>query len=163
MKLFIRNILFIIILFVTPLIAAASNEPTVLLVNLKGGEIHRFTLSEKPVITFDSEHVFINSSAFSTVYENVEKIYFQDNTTTSVKNIDEQVHPRFSFKFTDGHTITVIGCTKTDRLAVYSINGAKVSADVERTAESIVVDLTSVPSGIYIIRVNTQSFKIQKR
>lgn len=150
-------------LFVVPFLALASNEPTELVVNMKNGTVYRFQLADKPVITFDSQYLYISSSEFSTQYENVERAYFLENTTTAVKTVNDELDPKFVLNFTDGHTVTINGCTMADRLAVYTVNGMNVNADVERTANSMVIDLGNNPKGIYIIRINSQSFKIQTR
>lgn len=159
-----KKILFsTLMMFFVPFLALASNEPTELIIKMKSGDVKSFLLSDKPVITFDSEHLNVTSTDFSTTYDNVESIYFQDNTTTSINNADKLPQAQFVFKFTDSHTITITGCSLEDRLTVYSLNGMNISADVERTSDSIVINLENLPKGFYIIRVNSQSFKIQKR
>ena len=152
-----------LMIFVVSFLAKASNEPTTLYVKLKTGDIKAFLLSEKPTVTFDSENIYINSSEFSTEYSNVEEFNFMDKVTDINKVFSEKTQSLFGFKFIDGKIVTITGCKKSDRLAVYSVNGMKVSTDAERADDSIVIDLGNMPSGIYIINVNSQSFKIYKK
>jgi len=159
-----RNILLTMLLAVTSLTTAiASNEPTKLYVR-QNGTVVTFQLSEKPVITFDAKNVYISTSDFSAAYENIDSLYFKDETVvTKVEKIDNSVKQEYNVKFTDGHTVIISGFTQAVRLDVYSVNGMKLNVGTERSGDSIIIDLANQPNGIYIIRANSHSFKISKR
>lgn len=146
------------------LCAAASNEPSILTVKMASGETYDFYLSSQPVITFDSQHLFISTDDFSAEYDEVEKIYFTNSSTTEAENeIADDVKPRVSIVFTDGRHVSVKGCEPSARVAVYATNGMEASAGVSRSGENIDMDFSSLPAGIYIIKINSQSFKIRTR
>jgi hypothetical protein len=149
--------------------AIASNEPNRLVVKMTDGTENIFVLSEKPVVTFDSKKVYISSSSFSTELSNVQEFYFQ--AESSVPTDINEIKPdgsvdtsaKFVFRYVDGQTVSIEGSAAPDRVSVYALNGSLVSAQVDKSTNQVIVHLNSLPSGIYIIRANSQSFKISKR
>lgn len=153
-----------IFLLLFPSMAWASNEPALLTVWLRSGAKYDFKLSELPVITFDAKQLYINADDFSAVYDDVESICFTDTVETAIDNIEkEEDTPRVLVSFTDGHRVMLSGCGQTVRYAVYSVDGRKVSVDAERTADGILLDFGRLIPGIYVININSQSFKIRTR
>jgi hypothetical protein len=141
----------------------ASNEPNKLFVCVNGS-VFTFQLSEKPIITFDTKKVYISTSDFSTSYENVDSLYFNIVTEpTNVEKITNTVKTKYDFKFVDGQTIIISGVSTTVRLDVYSINGIRMKTGTERSDDNVVINLSSLPRGFYIVKADTQSFKIFKR
>lgn len=150
--------------FLMPLCAPASNEPSILTVLMTNGTTYDFYLSSQPVITFDAQRLFISTDDFSAVYEDVEKIYFtNENTTEAETEMADDVKPHVSVIFTDGRHVSVKGCEQTARVAVYAISGVQAGVSVSRSSESIDLDFTSQPAGTYIIKINSQTFKIRTR
>lgn len=147
----------------------ASNEPSQLVVKLKDNTEKVFILANKPVITFDTEKFYINSSDFSTELSNVQEFYFKTETTNPPTGIEAVKKDKgadaspFTFRYVDGHTVYIDGLYLTARITVYSLSGAQINARIERGNERAVVDLGNQPAGVYVIRANKQSFKIIKR
>lgn len=149
--------------------AMASNEPSQLVVKMTDGSEKIFVLSEKPVVTFDSKKVYINSSSFSTELSNVQEFYFQveSSTPTDINQVKPNGKPdtssKFVFRFVDGQTVSIEGGVAPERVTVYALNGSVVSPKIDKSTNQVVVHLNNLPSGIYIIRANSQSYKISKR
>lgn len=148
----------------------ASNEPSQLVVKLKDNTEKIFILANKPVITFDTEKFYINTTDFSAELSNVQEFKFTTEATTPPTGIDAvkkdngaDASSTFTFRFVDGRTVYIDGLDDSARVTVYSLSGAQVNARIERGNERAVVDLGNQPSGAYIIRANKQSFKIIKR
>lgn len=153
-----------IILLLSPLASLASNEPAVLTVRMKSGVTYDFMLSERPVITFNTKHLLINADDFSAVYDDVESLYFTSNSGTgidAVEEISEKHH--ISIAFTDGHHVTINGCGQSAYYAVYALDGRRVSVDAEHTVDGLQLDFGRLIPGIYVISINSQSFKIRTR
>lgn len=147
-----------------PLCAWSSNEPSVLTVLMKSGTTYDFYLSAQPVITFDADHLYISTDDFSAEYDAVEKIYFANNSATEVEEtVEEDLKPHVSITFTDGRHVSIRGCEDNARVMVYAINGTKINVYTNQSYDGIDLDFSSQPVGTYIIRVNTQSFKIRTR
>lgn len=51
----------------------ASNEGDVLMVQMKSGDLYKFHLTERPVVTFWPDGIKIVSSDFSAEYKDVQK------------------------------------------------------------------------------------------
>ncbi len=160
---------FLSLLFFLSLSASifASNEPSLLVVKLKDNTEKIFILANKPVITFDTEMFYINTSDFSAELSNVQEFYFKTETTTGIDEIKKDnaagTSSPFTFRFVDGRTVYIDGLDDATRVTVYSLSGAQVNSRIDRGNERAVVDLGSQPAGVYIIRANNQSFKIIKR
>lgn len=124
-----------------------------------------FILSNQPTITFDTNKVYINSSEFSATLTDVKEFYFKTESSpvTSIETVKENNTSAFTFKYVDGHTAYLYGCSANMRIEVYSLNGAKAPASIERSGTAAVVRLDQLQAGVYIIRANSQSFKIYKR
>lgn len=163
---------FLSLLFLLSLCAPifASNEPSQLVVKLRDNSEKIFILANKPVITFDTEKLYINTTDFSTELSNVQEFYFKTETTTPPTGIDEvkkgnnaDGSTTFTFRFVDGRMVYIDGLDDSAHITVYSMSGAQVNARIDRGNERAVVDLGNQAAGVYIIRANNQSFKIIKR
>lgn len=160
----IKRLLFSWFVCLAVLAVRASNEPSQLAVAMNDGTEKVFILSNKPAITFDTNKVYINSDEFSATLTDVKEFYFKaESTATSIETIKEKAPSTFTFQYVDGHTVYLYGCNDNTKIDVYSLNGAKAPASVEHNGTSVVVRLDQLPSGVYIIRANSQSFKIFKR
>lgn len=154
----------VVIGFLMPLCAWSSNEPSVLTVEMKSGTTYDFYLSEQPVITFDANHLYISTNDFSAEYDDVERIYFANNSATEVEEtVADDIKPHVSITFTDGRHVSIKGCEENARVMVFAINGTKVNVYTSQSYDGVDLDFSSQPVGIYIIRVNSQSFKIRTR
>lgn len=159
---------FLSLLFLLSLCAPvfASNEPSQLIVKFKDNTKETFVLANKPVITFDTEKFYINTSDFSAELSDVEEFCFETETTgidAVKKDNAADASSSFTFRFVDGRTVYISGLDDSARITVYSLSGAQVNTRIDRGNESAVVDFGNQPAGVYIIRANKQSFKIIKR
>jgi hypothetical protein len=146
-------------------ISKAETTPSKLIILMKDSTTQEFLLADKPTVTFDSTKVYIKSKDFSAIFDEVQKFYFKVDSTVvaEIEDIKSETPSTFVFQFTDGRTVTILGCKSTDRLAVYSANGMKVAPEIERSGDKAVIRFDNQPSGIYIIRVNSNSYNILKR
>lgn len=144
---------------ITPVMA--SNEDNVLIVEMKTGEKMFFKLTEMPVLTFDSEKVFISTSSFSAEYADVKKYYFDDYVT----DIEQLAADKKAvlFKFINHYTVLISGVAQKARLKVVNIEGKNMPLDTDNTIEGITVNLSNYPKGLYIITCGKYSFKVNKR
>ena len=69
----------------------------------------------------------------------------------------------FGFRYTDGRTVWLSGIDESVPISIYDARGTMVSARVARTPDTAVIHLDELPAGLYIISVNHQSYKIQKK
>lgn len=67
------------------------------------------------------------------------------------------------FKVIDASTVRVIGAEETAKVSVFDARGQQVDADVQRMDDILLVRLARQPQGLYIIKVNNNTFKIYKK
>lgn len=151
--------------FFCSVFAKAENTSYDVIFLLKDGTESVFALSSKPDITFDSTTVYVKSEDFNVSLSDVKNFHFKANveTPTSIDQVKEKNHADFVFQFTDGRTVTILGYKETDKVAVYSVNGMKVGPVTEQSSDRVILHFDSLPSGSYVIQVNSNSYKILKR
>ncbi len=146
----------------------AGDFPSVLQVKLRNNTVQLFVLSDKPQVTFDKTKVFINSSEFSSELSDVLEFMFveaedEPQPPTSLDQLQSDVKPQMTLRYIDGKTVEIISSETPNVVSVYSINGMPSAAEINYVGSSTIIDLSTQPSGVYIIKVNSQSFKIRKR
>lgn len=102
-----------------------------------------FTFDEKPVVTFSDEilNVATDSVSVEFPFEDIEKITFEDGVTAIE-----------SIRINDGKGIVTI----------YDISGRLVSK-YKPVEGSTTVDLTPLPSGVYVVNDGKRTYKVMKR
>lgn len=77
--------------------------------------------------------------------------------------INSEVADGLRFTVVDASTVRVTGAEETAKVSVYDARGQQVDADVLRSANTLLVCLSRQPQGLYIIKVNNNTFKIYKK
>ena len=144
---------------------AQTEAADALVLLLKDGTSHSYKLAEKPVVTFDSEKSVIKTSDFETSledynYADISKLYFADGGSASVEGVEVK---GISFSFTDGSHVIIKGVDEKVTVTVTSLDAKDYHSSIKRGQDSVAIDLSSAPSGVYIIKVNNNSYKIIKR
>lgn len=140
----------------------ASNEGDVLMVQMKSGDLYKFHLAERPVVTFYPDGIKIVSSDFSAEYKDVKKIYFEEYTTDVSLPIDNQAKT-VSFTYLDGQTVQIDGLKEHANIRVYALDGKSMPLYVDQQSNCVKLSLSAYPKGIYVIRCNKHSFKVTNR
>ena len=130
-----------------------------------------FYLAEEPRVEFGTDVVYIISSDFTTEfdYSSIKRIYFGDDSQSSdtpgpVTDITYEPTPnRFTFQYVDGQTVRMTGVDEATKVALYSIDGKRMSMDAECNGDEVTIHLGGLQRGFYVIKTNKQSFKIYKK
>lgn len=154
----------LILFFSSSFLCHADEQESVLIIELTGGEKEYFFLSDKPVLTFADDTLYVNTSDFSADIGSVAKFYFDDRTReeVSIKDLSRD-NKNILFTYMDGQTVIIQGSVVTSGVRVYDVNGRMVSPDMSAVENEVRVSLSTLPTGIYIIRCNNQSYKIVKK
>jgi hypothetical protein len=67
------------------------------------------------------------------------------------------------FTVIDDRTVRITGAEETAKVTVFDARGQQVGADVLRSENILLVRLARQPQGLYIIKVNNNTFKIYKK
>ena len=175
----VRTIFTVLLLGAIGLTAFAAGGHK-LFVLLKDGTLDAFLLKEKPVVTFDGEHVSIKSSVMTLdsayVYADIEKFYFDvvqdeiiDTTQVDPPIIDtveelteEKEASGFSFAY-DGRYAQIKGLGMKAQVAVFSVDGKRMQPKTVATPTTVTISMYELPTGIYIVRSGQRSIKIIRK
>lgn len=67
------------------------------------------------------------------------------------------------FEIVDAKTVRVLGAAGTAPVSVYDARGQQVAAEVMRSERELIVRLARQPQGLYIIKVNNNTFKVYRK
>lgn len=132
-------------------LAATANlyaEDVALILSLSDGKTATYVLSDKPVVTFDDDHIIFTSSEASASHLRAEvtDITFRDSQSGLADFTNEENVMRYV-----NHTVEAPGQT----IRVYSVDG-RLTATGNGS-----LSLDGLANGIYIATAGTQTLKIK--
>ncbi len=139
-----------------------------LIIELKDGQTHVYDLADKPVLTFEATTLQVVSPTLSLSYDGVTRCYFkvqpkQDIVTgVSKPRIDEEVKNTVTFNFESLNHLIITGMKEPTNVLVFSVNGMRQKVQVNNTSDQIDINLSSLPSGIFVIKFGNQTIKISR-
>lgn len=137
------------------------------------GQINQLTLWEKdgtkvdyylngnPKITFTDTHAVISSNGVEVNYplQEIERITYGENAMTALNDIEGGVG---DFNF-DGNTLLFHEIEAGTVVSVYSLNGALLLKDAVGKTGRYALELSGIPTGIYLVNINGATYKIIKK
>ena len=120
-------------------------------------------LSTNPMLTFGQNSLMVSTDNLVLDYGNKVSISFVDQMPPPIVTEVFEVQNDIRLRFDGPSMVTVLGLPDRVRVGVFSVDGRKISPDVMPGAHSVSIDLANQPNGVYIIKVETKSFKITKR
>lgn len=125
------------------------------------GKTTEISLSKKPQIQFAPDKVLVKGAGINFEYPLSDIVKFTYKKEDIINDID---NPTNQADFTrDNERIVFTGIKSTDEVALYKLNGSRVDIQLKAVDDSLVLPLNSVPQGIYLLRINSQTFKIIKK
>lgn len=105
-----------------------------------------FALAEKPSVTFDDTNMHIATSSAKVSYDrsDIVKLHFED-VTTAIAAVEADAVAVYS-----GDTVTLAGAV----IEVYDLSGAL------RASGRDTLSLSSLATGVYVVRAGGSSFKL---
>ncbi len=130
---------------------------------LRSGEVHGYDLEERPEVKI-GETVFTLHSAKHTVEYQADNILYFTLQDAAVNDPDGVSLPEATSKmqFKEGE-LQLTGCTPNSAVSVYDMAGLLVQTTKTDANGNLSLSLNTLRSGIYIIKTNNTTFKIQKR
>ena len=130
---------------------------------LRSGEVHGYDLEERPEVKI-GETVFTLHSAKHTVEYQADNILYFTLQDAAVNDPDGISLPEATSKmqFKEGE-LQLTGCTPNSVVSVYDMAGLLVQTTKTDANGNLSLSLNTLRSGIYIIKTNNTTFKIQKR
>ena len=140
-------------------------------VHLKNGNgPYKFEFAQQPNIVFGEDGLEVQTADVefklpSTSFADIDRIEFESDDSGETTDLEEKVEvvPMLRFQFLDGQTVVIDGVRGDVLVSQHSIDGKAVAMNVERQENRLVVHLNHLPKGIYILKIDNQSFKISKK
>lgn len=158
MKLF--KLFAFLVLLLTP---GAIFAEAVLLVELQDGSIHRYEAEKKPIVTISDKALVISTPSTSVEYakEDFARLFFEQQSSSIDDVSITKNKPTLLVRYIDNETLEV--CTDCHGLLrLFNINGSLVNTE-NVTDGSAIIDLSAIPSGIYLLNISNQTIKISKK
>ena len=150
---------FSVILFLFS-VASYSQEKEILLVRMNDGTTLNFSLSEKPLLTFDAESVVISGqeATASLARADVAGVYFVSAAQTGIGAAVTPDAPTLN-----GDSFSVTGLERGAVVKVYSVKGENVLSVMADASGTAVASLAALEQGVYVIEYCGVTFKMMKR
>ena len=153
-----KSLLFLLLLFFGLSIHAETN----LIIWKKDDSKVAFVLTEKPMLTFSESSLMINTAAISVCYdlENLAKITYELSSEEGIRNIEND--KKSSFKL-DGGMLLVPSLRPGSVVSIHSLNGILVFRKSIETVGSYSFPLSHLNMGVYLVSVDSLTYKIMKK
>ena len=147
-----------LLLFVMAL-PSLANEPTALHLLFADGSDKWFLFSSQPVVTFSADELTVTTydAAVVFTFDAVKEFLFDTPDEDGILR-----NPQTPRIVQAGNAVLVYG-SATDAVSLYDLSGRKLGANVQRQDDAVSISLQSLPTGIYVIRINNQSIKVTKK
>lgn len=138
----------------------AADNPVTLVVLTRDNAKHMFVLADRPEVTFEGTDLVVTCVNSTTTFALPDVIRFTYmNATAAVEELTEE---QTQVDFKEG-VIIVNGLKANATVVVYSVDGKLVRKLTARNAGNYSLDLSELPSGVYIVRADSVTYKIAKR
>ena len=134
----------------------AKAEEKSLIITFNDNTTQTFVLSTLPQITMANNKMTILAGATTAEYDLYKIKTFTFSGTTSIGNIEDNSDIK-----TEGYRIIIEGTNANVR--IFSIDGKPATIKTINTSNSTVIDISSLNSGVYIIKANDKTVKISKQ
>ena len=135
-------------------------QTTTVEVRLQDGGVHSYEMGATGKLYFQNDYLFIDdgtNTPFTHLVSNIEKMLFSyDVSIKDIETADCKVYPNPASSFLK------ISVTNADvnHYQLFSIDGRMLMAGDCRNDESI--NVSALSQGLYLLKVNGQTFKISK-
>ena len=156
----INKTILTMLLLMLPL-GLAADTLTSLIVLQKDGTKSTFELATKPQVTFEGTDLKIHSGETDATISlsQIVRYWFETRDASGVTemNVDESA---VSY---EGGTLVLSGLKTGTTANVYSTDGRLVQSLTAQRDGSYRLSLSSLPTGVYVVKMNTTTYKIMKR
>jgi len=134
-----------------------------LIVQQKNGAQTTYTLSTVRKINFTGSTMSVvktDATQADFTLSNVQNLQF-GSSTTAIKEASNAGLKGYPNPVKDA--FNVAGISKVENIALYNISGNELPLSYSQKTNGIQINTASLPQGLYLLRVNNQTIKIQKQ
>jgi hypothetical protein len=139
-------------------VVSANAESTVLNLEMKDGTTHSFLLSDMPTITMADDKLTVTTKSATVSYALYDVKQYKFGVPTGISPVTKDKQYSLS-----GEELIFNDVKSVNGIAAFSVGGERVNVDAVVQNGKAVISLSALPSGIYIIKVNGITVKIQRK
>ena len=140
----------------------AQDKVPGIIVELTSGKKVEYRLSEAPKLVFDGKTITLTTDYVKVEYVPSEIVKVTTGNVSISSGIDELKVRQETIKLDAGY-INLIGFAKGETVRIYSLDGVLITTYRISEEGSLFIPISSLPSGISIIKANQQTIKITKQ
>lgn len=153
----------IVLLAFLPARMTAAGLVNTLHVLTKDKAVHQFLLTDKPQVKFEGTKLLITSekATVSFALSDVIRFTYKATDPTGIEELEADGEPAVSYS-NDG-TVTISQLPANATATVYTMDGRTVQQLKARHAGTYRLSLSGLPSGVYLVKAGSTTYKITKR
>ncbi len=153
-----RKLLFFITMLFTAVMHLPAQSNATLVLWHADGTTTDVALYLMPKVEFSGDKVRITSTVLDMEYpkENILRFSYKGSGTGISSPKAEADYSR------EGDRIVFHGISTTDKVAIYTTNGIRVPAHLTAIGDGVMLSLSSIPQGVYVLSVNGRTSKFTR-
>lgn len=137
---------------------SAAEEQEALMVNLKNGTRVVYILAERPVATFATDKLHIESSALADDYAIADIANFKFDKVSSISGVETD---DMRVCFIDGENLRLEGLRQGEIVTICDTKGCIMTKAKSSADGKITIQMSSLPYGVYIVSLSSgKTFKL---
>ena len=157
-----KSLLVLGLLTLGGLCSYAQDKVPGIIVELANGQKVEYKLSDNPKFVFDGQTITLTADGVKVEYIPSELAKVMTGEVEGTTGIEEMETQSGDIKVEAGFA-RLRGFTAGEAVRVYSIGGSLVTTRYIESDGSLVIPISTLPSGISIIKTNQQTIKITRR
>ncbi|MBR5038608.1 MAG: T9SS type A sorting domain-containing protein [Prevotella sp.] len=153
-------ILLVFLLMLIPVSVKAASAVNTLIVLTKDHVEHRFALTDKPKVTFEGKNLKVKGSKTSATFALSDVVRFTYKKIDPT-GVDELKDEQTGLNFEDG-VLVITNLKANSSVGVYTLDGKPVQQLKAVRTGTFRLSLSQLPSGVYVVKAGTITYKIAK-
>lgn len=158
-----KKVLTFLLLLAMPMVMLAADKQNTLFVLTKGNVLHQFVLADKPKVTFEGTSLKVtceNNASASYTFNLSDVIRFAYDAK-SVTGIDEITEEPAAIS-QEGDVLVISQVKAGATVSVFALDGKLVRQLKPHRSGTYRLNLSELPSGLYIVKADNTTYKITK-
>lgn len=139
-----------------------ADEPATLLIHFADGTTTAIQLYTRPQITFVGDRVNIKSTVAEFSYPATDVLRFNYSINGEIVGVTQ---PKASSEIyrQEGERLTFDPSIPASSIQLFAEDGKRIPVNLATTAGRLILSITNLPAGVYMLSVNGRTSKIVKR
>ena len=144
-----------------PQTVKAGDEVETLIILMKNGSENAFFLKDKPKVTFEGTNLKVSATTGDVSYALADVLRFT-YAKKSPTGISERVENPTGVNF-DGDVLVISQLKANTTASIYALDGKLIRQLKPQRTGTYRINLSELPSGLYLVKADNVTYKITKR